>query len=121
MRFLIASLALMMTFSLSAQEKKGPSPFAGPFKNLKVLKPEQVQPVMVAARVGLGVMCNFCHVQGEWASDDNPKKATGLMMIEMVGQINTKFADGKMHVTCYTCHRGESESKTAPPPAPPAQ
>ena len=26
--------------------------------------------------------------------------------------------DGKMHVTCYTCHRGEAEPKTAPEPKP---
>ena len=103
-------LAVVFTIGISAQEKegkKGPNPFAGPYKNLKVLKPEQVQPVMMAARQGFGQACAYCHVQGDWASDDNPKKATGLMMIQMVGEINAKFNDGKQHVTCYTCHRGE--------------
>jgi len=37
-------------------------------------------------------------------------------MIEMATEINSKFTDGKMHVTCYTCHRGEPEPKTAPEP-----
>jgi hypothetical protein len=103
-------LAGALAISVSAQEKegkKGPNPFAGPFKNLKVLKPEQVQPVMMAARQGFGQACTYCHVMGDWSSDDNPKKAVGLMMIQMVGEINGKFPDGKQHVTCYTCHRGE--------------
>jgi hypothetical protein len=39
-------------------------------------------------------------------------------MIEMVEKINANFPDGKMHVTCYTCHRGEAEPKTAPEPKP---
>jgi hypothetical protein len=113
-------LAVTFTLGLVAQEKegkKGPSPFAGPFKNLKVLKPEQVQPVMIAARQGFGQACTYCHVQGDFASDDNPKKAIGLMMIQMVGEINAKFTDGKPHVTCYTCHRGEVEPAMRAPEA----
>ena len=121
MRFLTALLALAMALTLAAQEKKGPNPFAGPYKNLKLLKSEQLQPAMMAARVGFGQACAYCHVQGEWASDDNPKKAASLMMFDLVGQVNAKFADGKTHVTCYTCHRGEIEPKSAPPPAAPAQ
>ncbi len=31
-----------------------------------------------------------------------------------MGQVNSNFPDGKMHVTCYTCHRGETEPKTEP-------
>jgi hypothetical protein len=31
-------------------------------------------------------------------------------------EINAASADGKMHVSCYTCHRGEAEPKTAPEP-----
>ena len=48
------------------------------------------------------------------------KKEIARRMITMVGEINAKFPDGKMHVSCYTCHRGETEPKMAPPP-PPAQ
>jgi hypothetical protein len=110
MSCLAVILAVIFTLSLAAQEKegkKGPNPFAGPFKNLKLLKPEQVQPMMLEARRGFGQACTYCHVQGDFASDENPKKAIGLMMMQMVGEINAKFPDGKQHVTCYTCHRGE--------------
>ena len=121
MRFFTVSLTLMLAIAVSAQEKKGPNPFEGPYKNLKTLKPEAVQPVMMGTRAGLGVMCTFCHVAGDWASDENPKKATAIMMINMVREINGKFPDGQAHVTCYTCHRGESQPKVAPPPAAPAK
>jgi Photosynthetic reaction centre cytochrome C subunit len=117
-------LAVTFTVALAAQEKegkKGPNPFAGPFTNLKFLKPEQVQPVMMAARRGFGQACSYCHVQGQWADDSNPKKATGLMMMQMVAEINAKFPDGKQHVTCYTCHRGEVEPAMRAPEAAPKQ
>jgi hypothetical protein len=35
----------------------------------------------------------------------------------MTKLVNTQFPDKKMHVTCFTCHRGEAEPKTAPEPA----
>jgi hypothetical protein len=98
-------------------------------QNLKVLKAATVQeviPIMRTYTVGLGVQCTFCHVQGNnYASDDNPKKETARHMIQMVDQLNGGFnaamSDTKAHITCFTCHRGETEPKTAPEPKPPAQ
>ena len=72
---------------------------------------------MQAFRGALGVMCSYCHVQGDFASDDNPKKDVARMMISMARDINAKFPDGKRHVSCYTCHRGAEEPLMAPPPA----
>lgn len=119
MRLLLVSLALVMCLTASAQEekkKKGPSPFENP-KNLKVLPVEGLQPTMQAFRGALGVMCSYCHVQGDFASDDNPKKDIARMMISMAKDINAKFPDGKRHVSCYTCHRGAEEPLMAPPAA----
>jgi hypothetical protein len=65
---------------------------------------------------GLGVPCNYCHVADNFASDDNPKKEVARRMIRLTRQINADFADRQMHVSCYTCHRGETEPKTAPSP-----
>ena len=50
------------------------------------------------------------------ASDENPKKITARHMIQMVNEINAKFPDGKVHVSCYTCHRGATMPLTAAPP-----
>ena len=98
-----------------------PKPAQHEPKNLKILKPEQIRPVMGAFRTALGVECSFCHVKGDFASDDNHNKVVARLMMEMTHEINSKFPDGKMHVTCFTCHRGAKEPLTAPPaPAAPA-
>ena len=120
MRLILAVVLLLVPACLSAQEKegkKGPPPTP---KNLKVLtgeSGEQVIMTMRAFRTALGVQCVYCHVQGDFASDEKHMKHTARMMIVMAQEINAKFPDGKVHVTCYTCHRGDEEPKTAPPPA----
>jgi len=92
-----------------------------PPKNLKVLKvpPTDIRAAMQSFRVGLGVQCEFCHVKGDFASDENPKKDVARTMIVLAQDVNAKFPDGKEHVTCYTCHRGDQQPKIAPPPVPP--
>jgi hypothetical protein len=121
MRLILAVVLLLVPVCLSAQEKaKGPNPFAAP-KNLKILTgdtPDQLRTTMRAFAGALGQQCNFCHVQGDFASDDNPKKETARMMLTMARDINSKFPDGKRHVSCYTCHRGATEPATEPPAAP---
>ena len=117
MRSILAVALLLVPVCLSAQEKKGPSPFASP-KNLKILTGEsgdQLRTTMRAFAGALGVQCGFCHVQGDFASDDNPKKETARMMLTMAREINMKFPDGKRHVSCYTCHRGAEMPLTEPP------
>ncbi len=120
MRVVVTSLLLLLP--LWAQEKKDQEkrPIPNP-TNLKVLKATtsaEVVQIMRTFTTGLGVKCSYCHVEGNFASDDNPKKAVARRMIQMAMEINSKFPDGKMHVTCYTCHRGETEPKTAPLPKP---
>src|ERR1039457_6360505 len=90
MRFAIAAILVLMP--LAGQDKppeRRPPPEP---KNLKVLKVTK----------GLGVKCEHCHVQGNFASDDNPKKEIARHMISMAMEINSQFPDGKMHVSCYT-------------------
>lgn len=99
---------------LAQQAPDAPKPAHPAPKNLKILKPEQIRPVMNAFKTALGVECSHCHVQGDFASDDKTQKATARAMLEMTHEINGKFPDGKMHVTCYTCHRGAVEPVTAP-------
>ena len=65
---------------------------------------------------GLGVQCAYCHVAGNYASDRNPKKEIARHMIPMTQLINANFPMARLHVSCYTCHRGEPEPKTAPEP-----
>ena len=123
MRFL-ATVLFLTAVAVSAQDapKKGGGGPQQPHKNLKVLQEDQVRPVMGAMRGALGQQCNFCHIQGDNASDENPKKLVARQMMTMVNDINAKFPDGKAHVSCYTCHRGKTMPDMVPPPAaPPAQ
>jgi photosynthetic reaction center cytochrome c subunit len=126
MRFL-ATVLLLTGVAMFAQDapKKGPGGPPQPHKNLKILKDDEVRPMMGAFRAALGQQCTFCHVQGpngpDFAADTNPKKDVARKMIKMVNDDNAMFADGKVHVTCYTCHRGKNMPETAPPPAAPGQ
>lgn len=121
MRRLMATLALLL-LPLCAQEKQPAEKFEIPGPtNLRVLKVatgSEVVPIMRTFATGLGVECSYCHVEGNFASDENPKKESARQMIRLVHSINADFPDGKMHVSCYTCHRGEIEPKTAAEPKP---
>jgi len=105
-------LLFVFTISAIALIAQRPAP-----KNLKVLKPEEVNAAMGMARTGLGVQCAECHVPTDFSSDEKPMKLTARMMFEMTQKINAGFPDGKAHVTCYTCHRGQKEPLTAAPAA----
>lgn len=89
-----------------------------PPTNLRVLPADtNIRQTMTAFRAALGVQCNYCHVQGDFASDDNPKKNMARNMLRIAADINAGFADGKRHVTCYTCHHGEAMPKSEAPAA----
>ena len=121
MRFLAASLltiAILCAQDKQGKQDKGQKEVPNP-TNLKVLKTasgSEVRQIMRTFTIGLGVQCTYCHVQGNLSSDDNPKKEIARRMIELTQKTNAQFLDGKMHVTCFTCHRGEAEPKTAPEP-----
>jgi len=108
----ISSIAL---FAQDAPPARGGGGRGAPHTNLKVLSEAEFGAgAMRKATVGLGVMCDACHVQDR-ASDEKPMKVTARMMFAMVKDLNAKFPDGKEHVTCYTCHRGAQTPLTAPP------
>jgi len=120
-RILLCLLFICST-SLLAQRGRGggeaPVIPPGPPKNLKILPADvNIQQTMGAFRTALGVQCNYCHVAGDFPSDDNPKKNMARNMLRIAADINATFPDGKRHVTCYTCHRGEAKPKMEPPAA----
>jgi hypothetical protein len=87
-RFLFAIFAIC-TISLFAQEPPPPGPPGGgprpaSFKNLKILKPEEVRAAMGSFVAGTGMKCADCHVQGTFDSDEKPQKVTARKMLEMV-------------------------------------
>jgi hypothetical protein len=93
----------------------------GPPKNLKVLTPENLMAEMQTFPAALGVEnlpgsnqggCNFCH-EADRSLDTKPAKVKAREMIELVNDINAKFGDGKVHVTCWTCHLGSTTPEIA--------
>ena len=120
MRFLVTMLLVLLPMCAqdAPPQRKGGG---GAPRNLKVLTVEELRSgvmgqYVAALGVGQSGGCNFCHVQDR-SSDENPKKVTARMMISMVKDLNTKLGNGKVVVTCYTCHRGKTEPETAPAPA----
>lgn len=113
----ITAAACMISLALFAQAPDGKAKAKAPPKNLKILTPETYRPLMDVFVSSLGLAdkggCTYCHVQGQMASDENPKKDIARMMLTMTREINAKFPDGKQHVTCYTCHRGSPTPLTA--------
>ena len=113
----------------AAKPKRMPEP-----KNLKILKlpANELLPLMRQFSASLGVQCVHCHVKGDFASDENPHKEIARTMIAMTQEINAKLGGGEkahVHVSCFTCHRGEMHPEVdapappatpnAPPPPPP--
>jgi hypothetical protein len=110
------TVVLLMVGVLSGQDKRAPAPAPTNLKVLKATSGAEVTQIMHTFTSGLGVQCNYCHVAGNYASDENPKKDVARKMIRMTQQINGNFPDGTLRVSCYTCHRGEAEPKTAAEP-----
>jgi photosynthetic reaction center cytochrome c subunit len=117
-------LALALPVAAAAQESR-PS---RPNENVKVLTDLQGQPLraeMQRMSAALGVKCEHCHVQGNFASDEKAPKRIARRMIEMTKALNAQHFDkhevkeGESvlgRVTCYTCHQGAEAPKAAPPP-----
>jgi hypothetical protein len=115
-----AAVASLLYVTLSAQQAPPakPSVFDRPASNLKVLKvdpPQALRPIMMSFNSSLGVGCQFCHDDQDFAKD-LPQKETARTMLSMVERLNTETftkPDGPK-VTCYTCHRGAQKPATSP-------
>lgn len=103
-----------------------------PLENIKILKgwdADQVRAEMRLMTAALGITCEHCHVQGNFASDEKRTKTTARRMIEMTMGLNSEYfttaapaeaaagapaeASKLGRVTCYTCHQGAAVPKTS--------
>jgi hypothetical protein len=114
----LAALALLVGIVIpqapvNAQGKGAPK---SPPKNLKILTPENMMAQMQTFPVALGVEnqggCNYCH-EADRSLDTKPAKVKARQMLELVAEINARFGDQKIHVTCWTCHQGSTKPETA--------
>lgn len=100
-----------------ADEDKRPAEQA--YKNIQVFKgvpAGRVMPIMQMFTKSLGVDCSHCHVQGAFEKDDKAAKQTARKMLRMVGAISREIYKGPTSVNCYTCHKGQAEPVSFPPP-----
>jgi photosynthetic reaction center cytochrome c subunit len=53
--------------------------------------------------------CTYCHVEGDFASDDKYTKVVARRMLQMTRHVNSTWRGhvAQTGVTCYTCHRGQ--------------
>jgi photosynthetic reaction center cytochrome c subunit len=86
------------------------------YTNIKVLKnvpADQLRTQMEYFTASLGVQCNFCHIQGQFDSDDNPRKDRARKMMAMVDRFNDSPANDVV-ITCATCHHGRVPPERTP-------
>ncbi|MEQ1886957.1 MAG: photosynthetic reaction center cytochrome c subunit family protein [Bryobacteraceae bacterium] len=85
------------------------------YKNIQAMKGTpadsfgQSMHLMTAA---LGVTCEYCHIEGQFADDSIAKKKIARAMVTLTNRINQTF--GGHTVTCYTCHHGNAVPQAAP-------
>jgi hypothetical protein len=88
------------------------------FENVEVLTENVSAANLVQAMnfygSALGVSCSHCHVIGDFASDEKPKKSVARAMMRMNGVINGQLLknisglrSANPSVNCITCHRGQ--------------
>jgi hypothetical protein len=114
----------LLPVPLFAQQPGGRG--AGPSvatKNLKLLDAKgDISFDMQMFNEALGVQCTYCHAEGDFAADTNPKKEMARKMIAMVRLIDTSFPssagifpEGYHEVDCITCHRGSVKPEIKAP------
>ena len=122
MRLLPSVGALVLIAATVGAQERAPRPP----ENLRVLPPTtNLKVEMPKIAKALGVECGFCHVQGNFPSDEYTTKRTARRMMEMVKAMNAGYfpryeaqeSDGPLGgpVTCFTCHRGEKKPAPSAP------
>src|SRR5688572_26958095 len=128
----VPGLVGVMCLALSAQEPQGrggqgapagnrgggpPRGGGGGPKNVQVLGGADLPATMQSFVQALGLLdkgtCSYCHVEDR-SSDEKRPKQVARRMITMTRAINGTFPDGQQHVTCYTCHRGNTKPLMEP-------
>ena len=113
---LVPGLFAAMCLALLAEAPQGRGRGGGG-GNVQVLGGANLPETMQSFVQALGLLdegtCTYCHVEDR-ASDEKRPKQVARRMITMMRAINGTFADGQQHVTCYTCHRGNTTPLTEP-------
>jgi photosynthetic reaction center cytochrome c subunit len=122
-RSILAALSLTALLAPVGVSSAQPPRKLPPLENVKVLTgwdAAQVRDEMRRMSEAIGVKCDHCHVQGNFASDEKRAKHTGRRMLQMTLALNQEHfpshtpAEGESRlgrITCYTCHQGQATPK----------
>ena len=125
----IALVAILLFNCTAVRQQKALAPATDDlhFHNLQVLPQNLTRPELITTMKrftqALGVGCDYCHAPGvgeelDFPSDARQTKHAARLMIRMVRQINeetiSRVPDALTTVTCWTCHRGESQPAVVP-------
>ncbi len=64
----------------------------------------------------LGVGCDYCHIQGDWADDSMLMKLLTRRMFEIQEGLEREYLGSDGALSCWTCHRGTTLPETNLPP-----
>ena len=118
-RLLVSVLTVLCAAPVAAQSSRP----ARPLENIKVLTGwtgTEVRDEMRRMGEAIGVKCDHCHVQGNFASDEKRAKHTARRMLQLTVSLNAEYfpsfapaaGDSKLgRITCYTCHQGAATPK----------
>jgi hypothetical protein len=121
-----AALTILILFSTAADAQSKTEATSGEeFENIEILTDMpavQMGKVMNIMSASLGVSCNHCHQDFDFAKEGLAQKDIARKMLAMTFKLNDENFNGRPVVTCNTCHRGQthptSELIALPIPAP---
>ncbi len=116
----VAGLMIAASTFAAAQQGAAMKTAGQVYKNVHVLKDipsTQFIPTMRFVAAALGVECEFCHLGTR--SEDTPNKQTARKMMTMMLALNKENFEGRLEVTCYTCHKGNHDPVNSPTPTGP--
>ncbi len=114
----IIATACLVVVAISGVPKADGAQQASKFKNIQLLNDltdREIQKTMQRYAKQLGVKCVECHVQGDFATDENEHKIETRKMMEIVNSLNEMayFKEGKK-ADCFLCHKGSLHIEEGP-------
>ena len=119
-----AMMSLVMVASLRARQNAAAPPLLSEqyFTNVQLLKGMPVDTFFDAMGMfaaSMGNDCTFCHVKEagfrrEAFAESTPRIQRARQMIVMTQALNKQNFGGRPRVTCFTCHRGDSQPVNSP-------
>lgn len=68
---------------------------------------QDLEDIMESYSNALGVGCDYCHVTGNWQSDEKVTKLLARQMFDVQRELNSRFFTATRQIACWTCHQGQ--------------